>query len=146
MAYEKSTTEARSSSISASNTVPVVDFSRFLLDSDADKRAIAREIDEAFRKVGFVYLQNHGIQEQRVDECFEWVRVTSPVIPSEWTAHNISLANVQDLPRAKDSSLSPKASRSLRPIHLVAHITAATRVWASRRSRRMCSKRRSSPH
>ncbi|KAJ9647022.1 hypothetical protein H2199_002008 [Coniosporium tulheliwenetii] len=72
MAYETSVNEAPSSSMSAPKTVPVVDFSRFLHGSVADKRAIAREIDEAFRNVGFVYLQNHGVPQQKVDECFEW--------------------------------------------------------------------------
>ncbi|KAF2419758.1 Clavaminate synthase-like protein [Tothia fuscella] len=52
--------------------VPVVDFGQFLNGSREEKQKIASKIDVAFRKVGFVYLSNHGVPQERVDECFEW--------------------------------------------------------------------------
>ncbi|KAL1394231.1 thymine dioxygenase [Phyllosticta capitalensis] len=59
--------------------VPVVDFAAFAAagegagsnDEEAKKRA-ARQIDDALRTVGFVYLQNHGVDAGKVKEMFEW--------------------------------------------------------------------------
>ncbi|KAI9860488.1 MAG: hypothetical protein M1813_006147 [Trichoglossum hirsutum] len=52
--------------------VPIVDYGLFLHGGDEDKRKVAAQIDEAFRTVGFVCLVNHGIEQAKVDECFEW--------------------------------------------------------------------------
>ena len=54
--------------------VPVVDFGQFLNGSVEQKKSTAAAIDSAFQNVGFVYLQNHGVPQERVDECFKWVR------------------------------------------------------------------------
>lgn len=64
--------------------VPVVDFAAFAAagegagsnDEEAKKRA-ARQIDDALRTVGFVYLRNHGVDAGKVKEMFEWVCVFS---------------------------------------------------------------------
>jgi len=53
--------------------IPVLDFGKFLHGSDEEKQEIAKNIDEAFRKVGFVYLKNHGVPKEMVDKAFEWV-------------------------------------------------------------------------
>lgn len=55
------------------STIPLIDFDRFLNGSDDDRRSVASKIDAAFRSVGFFYLGNHGIAEDKVDECFRWV-------------------------------------------------------------------------
>ncbi|KAH0541396.1 hypothetical protein FGG08_004160 [Glutinoglossum americanum] len=52
--------------------VPIVDYGSFLHGSNEDKRKVAAQIDDAFRTVGFVCLVNHGIEQAKVDECFEW--------------------------------------------------------------------------
>jgi isopenicillin N synthase-like dioxygenase len=52
---------------------PVVDFGKFLNGSAAEKRNAAKEIDGAFRDLGFVYLKNHGVPQEKVDDCFNWV-------------------------------------------------------------------------
>ncbi|KAF9701017.1 hypothetical protein EKO04_000529 [Ascochyta lentis] len=53
--------------------VPIVDFSAYSSKQhDSDKTKTAREIDEAFRNVGFVYLKNHGVQQEKIAECFKW--------------------------------------------------------------------------
>lgn len=58
--------------------VPVVDFSAYSREhSYNDKAKVAKEIDEAFRSLGFVYLKNHGVQKEKVEQCFEWVRCSS---------------------------------------------------------------------
>ena len=67
-------------------SVPVIDFSAYTSEhSQVDKERTAKEIDDAFRSVGFVYLKNHGVPKERVDECFEWVCVISAL--STYTAH-----------------------------------------------------------
>jgi isopenicillin N synthase-like dioxygenase len=63
--------------------IPLVDFGTFLTGSQEQKEQVAKEIDDAFRNVGFVYLRNHGVSKERVEECFAWVRrlVSYPFIP-----------------------------------------------------------------
>lgn len=51
-----------------------VSFDRFLHGTDADKKAVAQEIYDAFSTVGFVYVKDHGIPQARVDEIFAVVR------------------------------------------------------------------------
>jgi isopenicillin N synthase-like dioxygenase len=52
--------------------IPVVDFGAFLYGRENDKKRIAKEIDDAFCRVGFVYLNNHGVEKEMVKECFSW--------------------------------------------------------------------------
>ncbi|KAI9834234.1 MAG: hypothetical protein M1819_003072 [Sarea resinae] len=53
--------------------VPIIDFSKFLnAESHAEKKQTANDIYTAFREVGFVYLVNHGIPLEKVNECFNW--------------------------------------------------------------------------
>ncbi|OCL14082.1 Clavaminate synthase-like protein [Glonium stellatum] len=52
--------------------IPLVDYGKYLHGSEAEQKEVAAQIDEAFRNVGFVYLTNHGVPQERVDECFEW--------------------------------------------------------------------------
>jgi isopenicillin N synthase-like dioxygenase len=59
--------------MSTSTAVPIVDFASFLEGDDIEKAKVAGELDKAFRNVGFVYLRNHGVDMERVEECFAWV-------------------------------------------------------------------------
>lgn len=52
--------------------VPVVDFFPFRKERSLEK---AKELFAAFRDSGFVYLQNHGVPQEVVDEAFAWVRL-----------------------------------------------------------------------
>ena len=54
-------------------SIPLVDFGQYLHGSDEEKIAAAAAIDSAFQNVGFVYLTNHGVPQDAVDKCFEWV-------------------------------------------------------------------------
>jgi isopenicillin N synthase-like dioxygenase len=54
--------------------VPVVDFAPFREEKSLEK---AKELFAAFRDSGFVYLQNHGVPEEIVEEAFSWVRDVS---------------------------------------------------------------------
>ena len=60
-----------------SANIPIVDFSKFLDGSQNEKEQVARDIDDAFRTAGFVYLKGHGVPQDKVDECFEWVRLSN---------------------------------------------------------------------
>lgn len=53
--------------------IPLIDFDQFLNGSIADRHEVASAIDTAFRSLGFIYMSNHGIDKEKVDECFEWV-------------------------------------------------------------------------
>ena len=50
-----------------------MDFKPFL-DGSA-KQDVANAILDSFKRVGFVYLVNHGIPEDKIKGMFEWVRV-----------------------------------------------------------------------
>lgn len=51
-----------------------VSFEKFLNGDEADKRAVAAEVFDAFSTVGWVYIKDHGIPQSRVDEIFRLVR------------------------------------------------------------------------
>jgi len=52
--------------------IPVIDFAPFRLAEDtSDKRQTANELVTAFKEVGFVYLKNHGIESDVVDNAFD---------------------------------------------------------------------------
>ena len=53
--------------------IPVIDFGPFLVGCDEDRLRIATEFDRALRSVGFIYLCNHGIDQTKINTCFEWV-------------------------------------------------------------------------
>jgi isopenicillin N synthase-like dioxygenase len=61
------------------DVIPVVDFSAFPHGSDEEKRRAALAIDNAFQNAGFVYLMNHGVSSDKVEECFEWVSHRSSI-------------------------------------------------------------------
>ena len=51
--------------------VPVIDFGLFL--DGTKKQAVADAIVKSFKDIGFVYLVNHGMPADKVDNMFEWV-------------------------------------------------------------------------
>lgn len=84
--------------------IPIVDFSAFVDGFvDGDRAKVAKEIDEAFRNAGFVYLKNHGVPQSQVKECFSWVTppFASAVISSTQELLNTQLTHrtVQDILR-----------------------------------------------
>lgn len=57
--------------------IPVVDFSAMSLENknplsedDSTIRDLADQVYQAFSTIGFVYLRNHGIPQERVGGCF----------------------------------------------------------------------------
>jgi hypothetical protein len=59
--------------ISAGPDIPLVDFTPFLYGSICYREQVAASIDAGLNSTGFIYLINHGINQNRVDECFNWV-------------------------------------------------------------------------
>jgi isopenicillin N synthase-like dioxygenase len=57
--------------------IPVVDFTKATNGTREEKEYVARQIDDAFRTVGFVYLKNHGVPLDMIQECFTWVRLST---------------------------------------------------------------------
>lgn len=53
--------------------IAVVCFDRFINGGDAEKRAVAKQLYDAFSTVGWVYLKDHGIPQERVDDIFALV-------------------------------------------------------------------------
>lgn len=54
-----------------SSTIPVLDFSKWHNSANsADQLAVAKELVTACRKVGFVYIINHGLPQTLLDEAF----------------------------------------------------------------------------
>ncbi|KAG9049643.1 hypothetical protein FS837_009614 [Tulasnella sp. UAMH 9824] len=51
--------------------IPVVDFGKFRTNDPAAKLSTAKEVVDAFKEVGFVYLSNHGIQEEKIKNAFK---------------------------------------------------------------------------
>ena len=66
-------------SVAMESSIPVVDFSQMSLKKGTDHedyapesiQQLADEIHRAFSTVGFVYLKNHGIPQQKVREFTE---------------------------------------------------------------------------
>ncbi|KAI0972233.1 hypothetical protein F4678DRAFT_429696 [Xylaria arbuscula] len=57
-------------------SIPVVDLAPWSSGSgsDTDRKRIAAELTEACRAVGFVYVVNHGMPGDLLEEAFDWVR------------------------------------------------------------------------
>ena len=56
----------------------MVDFRPFLDGSARDE--VAKAILDSFKRIGFVYLVNHGISPEKSKAMFEWVR-SNTVLP-----------------------------------------------------------------
>jgi isopenicillin N synthase-like dioxygenase len=63
--------------------IPIVDFAKTTTGTEEEKEHVAKQIDDAFRTAGFVYLKNHGVPLDKVRGCFEWVNSPNHRIPSE---------------------------------------------------------------
>lgn len=54
--------------------IPIIDFTNFGSLSFAQRRETARQVVDGFKNTGFVYLANHGISDNVVQEAFKRVR------------------------------------------------------------------------
>jgi len=62
--------------------IPIVDFAKAIDGTKDEKEAVAKAIDNAFQNMGFVYLKNHSVPLELVEECFTWVRSPGPTLPT----------------------------------------------------------------
>ena len=53
-------------------SIPVVDFSGWEGGTVKQGQAVAHQLVEACRNVGFVYITNHGISSENLAQAFEW--------------------------------------------------------------------------
>jgi len=51
-------------------TIPVIDFEPFRSGSEAAKEAVARDVVNAFKEVGFIYIKNHGVDDTTISNVF----------------------------------------------------------------------------
>jgi len=106
-------------------TVPSIDLQPFLYGSAGDRQRIASEIDEALGSVGFIQLHNHGIEQHKVDACFQWV---SRITHSYNTSAPVAL-NADSTANCRANVFSPFQSPGRgQSVHLLHHIIAGTRV------------------
>ena len=58
---------------SETTSIPVVDFAGWTSDASfTQKKAIAHQLIDACRTVGFVYITNHQLSPDRLAHAFEW--------------------------------------------------------------------------
>ncbi len=53
------------------SAIPIVDFSRWHTSSKASRLAVARDLTDACRRVGFVYIVNHGLSQESLNKAFD---------------------------------------------------------------------------
>ncbi|KAK5634410.1 hypothetical protein RRF57_010124 [Xylaria bambusicola] len=58
----------------SSTPIPVVDLRLWSDGSPADRKCVASELTEACRRVGFVYVRNHGVSDDLLAEAFTWAK------------------------------------------------------------------------
>jgi non-haem dioxygenase in morphine synthesis N-terminal len=52
--------------------IPVVDFS-LLVGAQQERVKALQQLDDALATYGFIYLSNHGIPQDMIDDAFSWV-------------------------------------------------------------------------
>ena len=50
---------------------PIIDLAPFRRDDARDRQAVARQIDEACREIGFFGVTGHGVDEAELQECYD---------------------------------------------------------------------------
>lgn len=54
-------------------SIPIIDFAKWSSGGTAEQRfAVAKELSEACHKVGFVFIINHGVSPELLEEAFGW--------------------------------------------------------------------------
>src|SRR5437762_5449175 len=122
-----------------SSAIPLIDFDPFLNGSARDREHVASTIDAALSSVGFIYLSNHGIDQCKVDECFNWVSSCSYRIFIASMLDDrelLTLADILPCCRANVSLPFPSPKRRFYGFHLNGRITADIPVWEMRRCER----------
>lgn len=56
----------------SSSAIPIIDFSRWKIGSSEERKAIANQLVDQCRRVGFIYIVNHGVEPELLDSAFSW--------------------------------------------------------------------------
>ncbi|KAI1342477.1 hypothetical protein F5Y15DRAFT_305384 [Xylariaceae sp. FL0016] len=56
------------------NEIPLVDLSRIFSKDPEERKAVAQEIAGVCKRVGFMYIKNHGVSQDLIGEVFDLVR------------------------------------------------------------------------
>ncbi|TLD24218.1 hypothetical protein PspLS_06327 [Pyricularia sp. CBS 133598] len=56
----------------SSGKIPIIDFGLWFGGTSVERKLIAQDLSSACRHVGFVYLVNHGIDQNLLTEAFAW--------------------------------------------------------------------------
>ncbi|KAK1219443.1 hypothetical protein PQX77_017815 [Marasmius sp. AFHP31] len=88
-------------------TIPIIDFAKFGNGDSPESREIGKKFFEACRDVGFAYLVNTGIPQERVDGMFKWsaklfelpteVKKKAPHPPEGWKHRGYSAVGVEQI-------------------------------------------------
>ena len=92
--------------------IAVVSFDRFIHGNDAEKRTVAKELYYAFSTVGWVYLKDHGIPQERVDEIFGLVSCKYSAVSS---SNSKSTYDLRPNPSSRSLSNESSHGSSLTP-------------------------------
>lgn len=57
--------------MSSTASLPIIDFGKWK-GSAEERQQVAEELADACRHVGFVYIINHGVEDELLDEAFGW--------------------------------------------------------------------------
>lgn len=68
--WDKREIRADRDSLGTFDSIPVVDLTRLFSPVFEDRLALAREVAEICRTVGFLYVKNHGVDQTLVDDVF----------------------------------------------------------------------------
>ncbi|KAL0064010.1 hypothetical protein AAF712_009078 [Marasmius tenuissimus] len=89
------------------DTIPIIDFAKFGDGDSPESRDIGKKFYEACRDVGFAYLINTGIPQEKVDGMFEWsarffklppeVKKKAPHPPEGWKHRGYSGVGVEQV-------------------------------------------------
>jgi isopenicillin N synthase-like dioxygenase len=59
--------------VEADVAIPIIDLGPIRSGTPDEALATGRQVYEAFRDVGFAYIRNHGVPQEKIDEAFKWV-------------------------------------------------------------------------
>ena len=54
--------------------LPIIDFAGFFSGSQDERVIVAQQLIKACHEMGFAYIRNHGMAEERVKEAFGWAK------------------------------------------------------------------------
>lgn len=104
--------------------IPIIDIEPLRSGTLTEAKITGKQVYEAFRDVGFAYIQNHGVPQELVNQAFDWVSCLVSTFESDI---------LTQFGRALNSLLFLRVRKTRRLIRLMAGGTAVTLALAGRR-------------